>query len=77
MYNSLGQLVTVVIPVLNEEEGIERVIKKVKMEGYHNILVVDGHSTDHTVYRAKKSGVRVIYQKGEGKTGAQAGPYRD
>lgn len=70
MYNSVSQLVTVIIPVLNEENGIENVIMKVKSEGYQNILVVDGYSTDRTVYRAKKCGVQVIFQKGEGKTGA-------
>ena len=61
---------TVVIPVLNEEEGIGSVIQGVKGEGYHNILVVDGYSTDETVSIAQKNGVRVVYQHGVGKTGA-------
>jgi len=62
--------ITVVIPVLNEEEGIEKVIKRVKKEGYINILVVDGYSTDNTVSLAIKNGVNVIFQHGKGKTGA-------
>jgi glycosyltransferase involved in cell wall biosynthesis len=61
---------TVVIPVLNEEEGIGRVIYGVKREGYRNILVVDGYSTDNTVSVANENGVRVVYQHGVGKTGA-------
>jgi len=70
MINDLNKLVTVVIPVLNEEKAIGRVIKKVKEEGYYNILVVDGFSSDDTFHQATKNGVNVIYQKGKGKTGA-------
>jgi dolichol-phosphate mannosyltransferase len=70
MINDLNDLVTVVIPVLNEEKAIERVIRKIKEEGYYNILVVDGFSSDDTFFKATKNGVNVIYQKGKGKTGA-------
>jgi glycosyltransferase involved in cell wall biosynthesis len=61
---------TVVIPVLNEEEGIGRVIEDVKREGYRNILVIDGYSTDDTVSIASENGVRILHQQGIGKTGA-------
>jgi dolichol-phosphate mannosyltransferase len=70
MIHYLDDLVTVVIPVLNEEKAIARVIRKVKEEGYYNILVVDGFSSDDTFYQATKNGVKVIYQEGKGKTGA-------
>ncbi len=70
MIHELNNLVTVVIPVLNEEKAIARVIRNVKEEGYYNILVVDGFSSDDTFYKAKKNGVNVIYQEGKGKTGA-------
>lgn len=68
--DSLKDDFTIVIPVLNEEEGIGRVIKEVNEDGYHNILVVDGYSTDKTVSIASNNGVKVIYQHGIGKTGA-------
>ena len=61
---------TVVIPVLNEEEGIGKIIQEIISEGYRNILVIDGYSTDKTVTVASENGVRVIYQHGVGKTGA-------
>jgi dolichol-phosphate mannosyltransferase len=61
---------TVVIPVLNEKEGIGSVIEGVKREGYRNILVVDGYSTDETVSIASSNGAGVIFQHGIGKTGA-------
>lgn len=61
---------TVVVPVLNEEEGIINVIEGIKKEGYRNILVVDGYSTDSTVSLVANNGVEIIYQHGIGKTGA-------
>lgn len=62
--------VTVVLPVLNEEEGISAVIDELHENGYNNILVVDGYSTDLTLEAARSKGVTVIEQHGRGKTGA-------
>jgi len=62
--------VTVVLPVLNEEEGIELVLKELKDEGYENVLVVDGYSTDNTVDLVGNTEATVITQHGRGKTGA-------
>ena len=62
--------VTVVIPVLNEEQAIGKVLDEVLSEGYTNVLVVDGYSTDRTVDIAKSKGVKVVFQHGPGKTGA-------
>lgn len=62
--------VTIVLPVLNEEEGISVVIDELRENGYRNILVVDGYSTDLTADAARRKGVPVIKQHGRGKTGA-------
>lgn len=62
--------VTVIVPVLNEEEAIGKVLAELREEGYENVLVVDGYSTDNTVSIAKEAGVTVIVQYGKGKTGA-------
>lgn len=62
--------VTVVLPTLNEAEGVGKVIEELKREGYENILVVDGYSTDGTVEIAKEKGVKVVHQLGVGKAGA-------
>jgi dolichol-phosphate mannosyltransferase len=70
MKNDLNDLVTVVIPVLNEEKAIGQVIKKVMEEGFYNILVIDGFSSDDSFNQAIKCGADVLYQKGKGKTGA-------
>lgn len=61
---------TVVIPTLNEEESIGLVLDGLLAEGYRNILVVDGYSTDRTVEVARSRGVKVVYQRGVGKAGA-------
>jgi dolichol-phosphate mannosyltransferase len=62
--------VTVVLPVLNEEQGVATVIDRVLENGYRNILVVDGYSTDRTVQVAEAKGVVVVQQHGRGKGGA-------
>jgi len=68
----LGQItkddVTILIPTLNEEEAIEKVIQEVRECGFKNILVVDGYSKDRTVEIARNMGVRVVYQTGQGKS---------
>ncbi|MFN4336070.1 MAG: glycosyltransferase family 2 protein [Candidatus Nitrosocaldus sp.] len=66
----VNRLITVVIPTLNEEQGIVKVIEELHSLGITNILVVDGYSNDRTVDVAKGLGARAIYQHGKGKTGA-------
>lgn len=62
--------VTIVLPVLNEEAGIQSVIDELLELGYGKILVVDGYSTDSTVQVARRKDVTVVEQHGRGKTGA-------
>ena len=62
--------VTVVIPTLNEREGIGKVLDDLKSEGFDNVLVVDGYSDDGTVEIAKSRGAVVLEQHGPGKAGA-------
>jgi len=62
--------VTVVVPTLNEEEAIGLVIQEIKQAGYHNILVVDGYSTDRTAKIAESNACSVIFQHSKGKCGA-------
>ncbi|MCL4430001.1 MAG: glycosyltransferase family 2 protein [Chloroflexi bacterium] len=63
--------VTIVIPVKNEELAISSVIDELQLEGYSNILVVDGYSADRTTQIIQeKQGITLIQQHGKGKTGA-------
>ncbi len=66
----LNRLITAVIPTLNEEEALPRVLEELHAHGLRNILVVDAYSSDKTVDIARKIGARVVYQHGKGKTGA-------
>jgi len=66
----LNQLITVVIPTLNEESGISSVLQELHSLKMTNILVIDGYSKDKTVEIAEKAGAKVMFQQGKGKTGA-------
>ena len=60
-------LVCVLIPTLNEKDTIGPVIEGMKAQGYHNILVADGRSTDGTAEIAESLGAKVFVQQGKGK----------
>ncbi len=59
--------VCILIPTLNEEATIGEVIEGFLKQGYHNILVIDGNSTDRTREIAERMGARVVIQTGKGK----------
>ncbi len=63
--------VTVVIPVKNEELAISLVLDELSQEGYENILVIDGYSTDKTIEIIKqRRSIALLQQHGKGKTAA-------
>lgn len=68
MQKTKKQKLTVVIPALNEEKAIKRVlnsipVEKIKAIGYKvDILVIDNGSTDKTPHIAHKNGATVIIQ---------------
>jgi glycosyltransferase involved in cell wall biosynthesis len=67
------QRVSVVIPTLNEARNLEHVFAALPA-GLHEVIVVDGHSTDGTpeIARQLLPGVRVITQTRKGKGNALA-----
>src|SRR5208282_306054 len=67
--------VSVVIPAKNEARNLEHVFSTIP-EWVHEIVLVDGHSTDDTVAVARElyPAVSIIHQQGRGKGDAlQAG----
>jgi glycosyltransferase involved in cell wall biosynthesis len=67
--------VSVVIPTLNEERNVVHVLGLLP-EGLHEVILVDGRSTDGTVEAARTAlpSIRVVDQPGKGKGDAlQAG----
>jgi glycosyltransferase involved in cell wall biosynthesis len=65
--------VSVVIPTLNEAENLPHVFPRLP-EGLHEVIVVDGRSTDETVEVARRlrPDVRILIQDGKGKGNALA-----
>ncbi|WP_010480021.1 S-layer glycoprotein N-glycosyltransferase AglJ [Thermococcus zilligii] len=59
--------VTIIIPTLDEEKGIGKVIDAFKEQGYTNIFVIDGNSKDRTREIAREKGATVVVQSGRGK----------
>ncbi|MFH1545306.1 MAG: glycosyltransferase [archaeon] len=57
--------IAIIIPTLNEEENIGRLIDSIKNASYKNkeIIVVDDGSKDRTVETAKKKGASVILNR--------------
>jgi dolichol-phosphate hexosyltransferase len=68
-----GGLVSIIIPTLNEQAGIERTIRSIPQSAIkettgHNVelIVVDGQSTDQTREVATKLGAKVILENRKG-----------
>src|SRR3954454_4850353 len=60
-----GQTITVVIPCLNEEQGIEQVLRRMP-QFVDQVIVVDNGSTDRTSDVAKSLGAEVIREEVRG-----------
>ncbi len=58
--------VTLLIPTLNEIEGMEKIMPKIKREWVDEIIIVDGGSTDGTIEYARTNGYFVLEQKLKG-----------
>ena len=54
-----GQSITVIIPCLNEEQGVEKILRGMP-EFVDEIIVVDNNSTDRTSEVAASLGAKVI-----------------
>lgn len=60
------QVVSVVIPCLNEEIPIFKVVRDVLAQGVDEVVVVDNGSTDKTADNALKAGARVVSEPQRG-----------
>jgi glycosyltransferase involved in cell wall biosynthesis len=59
-----------VIPTLNEIDGMKQVISKINHDWVDEILIVDGGSIDGTIEEAKKQNINVLMQTTKGSHGA-------
>jgi glycosyltransferase involved in cell wall biosynthesis len=58
--------VTLLVPTLNEIDGMKTVMPKIKPGWVDQILIVDGQSTDGTVEYAREQGYDVVIQQQKG-----------
>ncbi len=58
--------VTLVVPTLNEINGMKVIMPRVNRELLHQIIIVDGGSTDGTIEYAHEMGYEVHHQKERG-----------
>jgi glycosyltransferase involved in cell wall biosynthesis len=65
-FSSGEQIVSVVIPCLNEEEPIGQVVRDVLAQNVDEVVVVDNGSTDRTAERAAEAGARVVREPERG-----------
>lgn len=54
--------ISVVIPTLDEEQAIGKVVRAVPADRVHEVIVVDNGSTDDTAKQASLAGARVIFE---------------
>lgn len=57
---------TLVVPALNELEGLRAIMPRVKPEWCEQVIVLDGHSTDGTIELAKEMGYEVFEPESRG-----------
>lgn len=64
--------ISVIIPVKDEEKKIERCLEAVFGQTIKpfEVIVVDGHSTDKTVRKARKFSVNILYEDYHTRAGA-------
>ena len=58
--------VTLLVPTLNEVEGMKVIMPRIKRDWVDQILILDGGSTDGTIEYARKQGYEIHIQKREG-----------
>ena len=60
-----SKLVTVIVCVRNGQKSIARCIESILNNDPHELIIVDGNSTDKTVEVCKKYPVKIIFDQGE------------
>ena len=63
---NMADKVTLIIPTLNEIDGVRVIMPRIKPEWYDQLIALDGGSTDGTVEYLRERGYEVAFQKAVG-----------
>jgi len=63
--------ISVIVPAMNEAQNLSHVLPRIP-RGVHEVILVDGHSTDDTIAVAQRlmPEIRIVQQQGRGKGAA-------
>ncbi len=62
----MADRLSIVVPIMNEIDGLKLFMPQLKALNPYQIIVVDGHSQDGSVEWLKENGYEVVIQSGEG-----------
>ena len=58
--------VSLIVATYNEEASLDFVLNEIKEYDFHEVIIVDGHSTDKTIEIAKKYNTKILLQTEKG-----------
>lgn len=58
--------VTLLIPTLNEIDGMKAIMPRIRPEWYDQLLIIDGQSTDGTIEFCREQGYPIVIQQKKG-----------
>lgn len=58
--------ITLLIPTLNEINGMKAIMPKIRREWYDQLLIIDGQSTDGTIEYCRQMGYPIVIQQKKG-----------
>lgn len=58
--------VTIIVPTLNEAEGVKEILPRIKPEWYDQLIILDGNSGDKTTKWCREQGYTIYVQREKG-----------
>lgn len=74
--NRENSQVTLIIPTMNEIDGMKWFMPKINKEWYDELIIIDGGSTDGTIEYCRENGYPIFIQSGKGLPNAYDEAYK-